>query len=117
MDSQIWLVGLGGFLGAITRYWVNLTFTKNRLFPLGTFIVNITGSFLMGILIGNEWIPVSVTLLAGTGFLGAYTTFSTFTFELFLLKKNQQQFLFILYMISSYFLGFLLAGLGYRISS
>ena len=117
MESQIWLVGLGGFLGAITRYWVNLTFTKNRLFPLGTFIVNITGSFLMGILIGNEWIPGSVTLLAGTGFLGAYTTFSTFTFELFLLKKNQQQFLFILYLISSYFLGFLLAGLGYWISS
>lgn len=117
MEGQIWLVGLGGFLGAIIRYWVNLTFTKNRLFPLGTFIVNISGSFFMGILIGNKGIPLSVTLLAGTGFLGAYTTFSTFTYELFLLKKNQHQFLFVLYLLSSYFIGFLLAGMGYWLSS
>jgi fluoride exporter len=112
MDSQIWLVGLGGFFGAITRYWVNQTFTKNRLFPLGTFIVNMTGSFLLGILIGNEWVPLSVGLLVGTGFLGAYTTFSTFHFELFLLKKDHRKILFFLYLTSSYFFGILLAGLG-----
>jgi CrcB protein len=117
MDSQIWLVGLGGFLGAITRYWVNQTFTKNRLFPLGTFIVNMTGAFLLGILIGNEWVPLSASLLVGTGFLGAYTTFSTFHFELFLLKKNKRTFLFFLYLTSSYFLGILLAGLGYWLCS
>jgi CrcB protein len=113
----MWLVGLGGVFGAITRYWVNLTFSKNRLFPLGTLIVNLTGSFLMGILIGNEWISLSVSLLVGTGFLGAYTTFSTLHFELFLLKKNKRQFLLFLYLISSYFLGILLAGLGYWLCS
>ncbi|MCQ6282113.1 fluoride efflux transporter CrcB [Bacillus sp. EB600] len=115
MVEQIWLVGLGGFFGAAARYWVNLTFSKTKLFPLGTFVVNLTGSLLMGLLLGNEWIPLSVSLLVGTGFLGAYTTFSTFNFELFLLNKSQRRFMFLLYLFSSYLLGILLAGLGYWI--
>lgn len=115
MINQIWLVGVGGFFGAAARYWVNRTFSKTKLFPLGTFLVNLTGSFLMGILVGTEWIPLSVSLLFGTGFLGAYTTFSTLNFELFLLNKNKQPFMFLIYLSSSYLAGILLAGLGFWI--
>lgn len=116
MDNQFWLVGIGGFFGAITRYCVNLFFSKYRLFPLATCLINITGSFFMGLLAGNKWIPFTVSLLAGTGFLGAYTTFSTFNFELFMLKKNKRHFQFIVYLVTSYLLGFLFAALGYWIA-
>jgi fluoride exporter len=117
MVVQIWMVGFGGFVGAIARYFVNQYFVSYRLFPLGTFLVNTTGSFLMGLLIGSNWISDSIRILFGTGFLGAYTTFSTFNFELFMLKKNHRDFQFTLYLASSYFLGILLAMLGYSIAN
>lgn len=82
------LVGVGGFLGANARYltakWVG-TLIAGR-FPLGTFLVNISGSFLLGLLGGvlaGRLVPQSdnVRLALGVGFLGAFTTFSTFEFE------------------------------------
>ena len=115
MYNQIWLVGLGGLFGAIARYLVTVYFSRFKLFPLGTFFVNMTGSFFMGILSANGWLSISVSLLVGTGFLGAYTTFSTMNFELFMLKKHNRHVLFILYLISSYCLGLLSAGMGYWI--
>ena len=115
LRNQIWLIGLGGFLGAITRYLMTVYFSKFKLFPLATFIINISGSFLMGILAGNERLSVSISLFIGTGFLGAYTTFSTMNFELFSLKQSRRHFLFILYLVSSYCLGLLSAGIGYLI--
>jgi CrcB protein len=117
MVDQLWLVGFGGCIGAMARYWVNLTFSKNGLFPQGTFLVNISGSFLMGILLGTEWLPLSVSLMVGSGFLGAYTTFSTLNFELFLLKKSKRKFMFVFYSACSYLLGTLVAGMGYWIGT
>ena len=115
MDSQLWLIGLGGCLGAITRYLVTIYFSTFKLFPLGTLVVNSTGSFLMGMLSANGWLSVSVSLLVGTGFLGSYTTFSTLNFELFMLKEHKRYFLFIFYLVSSYCLGLLSAAIGYWI--
>jgi fluoride exporter len=115
MFYHICLVGLGGFFGAIARYWVTVYFSWSKLFPLGTFLVNITGSFLMGLLLGNHGVSLSVNLLIGTGFLGAYTTFSTFNFELFILKKNNRQLIFSFYLVSSYIFGIISAILGYWI--
>lgn len=117
MLGQIWLVALGGFFGAITRYSVNRYFSRVRLFPFGTFLVNMTGSFLMGLLSGSKWISDSMHILVGTGFLGAYTTFSTFNFELLMLRRNQRTFQFYLYAISSYCLGIIFAFLGYLVTS
>jgi CrcB protein len=82
------LVGVGGFVGANARYilakWVG-TMTAAR-FPLGTVLVNISGSFLLGLLGGvlaARIVPQSdnVRLALGVGLLGAFTTFSTFEFE------------------------------------
>ena len=82
------LVGVGGFVGANARFlvarWVG-ALVETR-FPLGTFIINISGSFLLGVIgtmVAQKVLPNSdeVRLALGVGFLGAYTTFSTFEFE------------------------------------
>lgn len=69
----------------------------------------------MGVLAGSGWLSGTASLFVGTGFLGAYTTFSTMNFELFKLKQNRRHFLFILYLVSSYCLGLMSAGVGYWI--
>jgi CrcB protein len=80
------MVAVGGFVGAPSRYLldraINLRFESDL--PWGTFLVNMSGSFTLGLLTGlslsNHLSPLAKALL-GTGFCGAYTTFSTFTFE------------------------------------
>jgi CrcB protein len=82
------LVGLGGFLGANARFILargigTLFETK---FPLGTFVINMGGSFLLGVLgtlVAQKVMPNSeaMRMALGIGFLGAFTTFSTFEFE------------------------------------
>lgn len=92
-----WLaIALGGALGAILRHLITVWSYPvfNGKFPLGTLIVNITGSFLIGIayvliveraMLGHEW-----RLLLMTGFFGALTTFSTFSLESLILWHNGQ---------------------------
>lgn len=79
---QMVYVGLGGFLGANARYFLGVWVQQHvNGFPLGTLVINLTGSFVLGFLtaviqrlvLGREW-----TLLLPIGFVGAYTTFSTF---------------------------------------
>ena len=81
------IVGFGCFLGAVARYGVNVAMARlwAAPFPLGTFLINVSGSFALGLVasaaaerlgLGPSW-----RLLLGTGVLGAYTTFSTFELE------------------------------------
>jgi CrcB protein len=86
--THILLVGAGGCIGSIARYITVISVDKklNSFFPFGTIAVNVTGSFLLGLLFAlllkkaglnsQEW-----RLFLGTGFCGGFTTFSAFAFE------------------------------------
>jgi CrcB protein len=79
------LIGAAGGLGATARFLID-SLIRSRLaptFPLGTLIINLTGSFLLGLLLGlgTSMITAQWQLVLGTGFLGGYTTFSTASVE------------------------------------
>ena len=90
MIQQLILVGFGGAIGAILRFIVG-NFIETSEFPLSTFIVNILGSFLLGMLAVlsiNYGYSEEVMLFFATGLLGAFTTMSTFSLETITLMKN-----------------------------
>src|SRR3974390_942825 len=93
------MVGLGGFLGSIARFWVGsyITYRMGARFPFGTFAINISGSFLIGFIVTllaehADWSP-DLLYLIPVGFIGAYTTFSTFELEAFRSIRNGDIFL------------------------
>lgn len=81
------LVGAGGFFGAISRYLVDgwVSTTTGGGFPWGTLVVNVSGSFVLGLLFAASAergvIPAEIRAPILIGFIGAYTTFSTLTLE------------------------------------
>jgi CrcB protein len=110
--KQLGLVFLGGGLGSVLRYiigkWLNNT--ENGI-PYGTFVANILGSLLIGIILGyaakNEAISQNTTLLLATGFCGGFTTFSTFAYESHVFLKSGDFTTFAFYTIASFAIGFL----------
>lgn len=81
------LIGLGGFAGAIARYLVDglVSERTSGAFPLGTLVINASGSFLLGLLFAmtaeRAILPAEIRGPVLIGFIGAYTTFSTFMLE------------------------------------
>jgi CrcB protein len=81
------LVGAGGFFGAMSRYGMGLVVARYWTgdFPLATLLINVSGSFILGLFmtLATERAAVdpALRLLVATGFIGAYTTFSTFEYE------------------------------------
>lgn len=97
----ILLLGLAGGLGAGTRFVVDgLVRAKLRTaLPVGTIAINVTGSFLLGLVAGSVIVhaaPVELQAIAGTGFLGGYTTFSTASFETVRLIQSRRTVLALL---------------------
>ena len=116
--ANIIIIGIGGFLGAISRYGVALWIGQRwgRSFPLGTFVINVSGSFLIGLLMSlfTERFMVNPQwrLLLVVGFLGAYTTFSTFEYETGTLLKDSEWLIAGLNVVLSVFAGFVALKLG-----
>jgi len=105
--STIAVVAFGGALGAIARYGVNIGATQifGHGFPWGTLIVNILGSFLMGVVIAKfasmDNVSQELKTLYVTGFLGAFTTFSTFSLDFVSLWERGEMIQAVSYMLVS----------------
>ena len=112
-------IGLGAIAGALCRYYLTLWFVQRfgTAFPYGTFFINITGCFAMGLfttlLLERVFIlPLEVQLMITTGFLGAYTTFSTYGLESFIMLRDRPLIAASLYWASSAILGIVSVQLG-----
>lgn len=112
------MVGLGGFVGAIARFWVGV-YIANRMgtrFPYGTFVINISGSFIIGLVITvlaeRSSLSPNWRYLIPIGFVGAYTTFSTFEFETLRAIQDGQIAIGMLNVFGSVIAGFIAVWLG-----
>ncbi len=116
MLKDFLLVGAGGAIGSMLRYAGNIIY-QNKTFPATTFIINIVGSLIIGIVMGwclkNET-SANWKLFLATGICGGFTTFSAFSFENLLLLQNGKIFLSLLYIVGSVVIGIAAALLGYK---
>lgn len=104
---KILLIGVGGFFGAVGRYYISrgaLFFFGDKM-PYGTFIANVLGSFLLGILfilsLEKTFLGENLRLLLAVGFLGAFTTFSTFSVESVYMLRSHEYFSAFIYIAGS----------------
>ncbi len=119
MIRTLFMIGIGGFIGSILRYLVQLFFDKpdGSLMPTATIVVNVLGSFLIGIFfaIGEKenWISNEWLLFLVIGLCGGFTTFSSFSFQNFELIKDNLIGYLLLNIVLSVVLGILAVYLGY----
>ena len=115
-------IAFGGALGALSRYWLTVSIERfnGTGFPLGTFAVNLLGSFLIGLLyilfaeklsVADQWRPVIII-----GFLGAMTTFSTFSLDALLLFQQGHYNTALFYVLSSVMICIFAAYVGMQIA-
>lgn len=120
--TMILMIGLGGAAGSVARYLVS-TWIQRRSrsgFPWGTFVVNATGSFLIGVVFGafdhGAYSGDALTLMVA-GVLGGYTTFSTYSVENANLLENHRYRWLLLNAVGQIAGGLLVAAAGYSIAS
>lgn len=119
MLQNIILVGFGSMAGGIARYLLSMWIKQilPAIFPWGTFIVNMSGCLIIGLLSG--WLsslpllPVHHRLLFVIGFCGSFTTFSTFTMDNLNLLTTKAYGLFVLNISASIILGLLFTAIGF----
>ena len=115
--NMIW-VGLGGMLGALSRYLFGL-FIKSDTFPYATGIVNIFGALVMGFIMGlaiKGQISPSLRLFLATGICGGFTTFSAFAWENLALLQQQRYGSFLAYTLGTFALGMAATAIGYLLA-
>lgn len=110
-------VGIGGFIGTSLRYLIDTSIKQNTEtnFPLSTFLINILGSFILGIvseLSINSIGKHEINILLSIGLCGGFTTFSTFMLDNYNLVEDSNYFVSIIYVISSIIIGFVFLFLG-----
>jgi CrcB protein len=117
--KDILLVGVGGALGALSRYGLGLAILRwlGPGFPWATLFINVSGCLLIGMAMGGgagatAFLPRELKLAAVIGFLGAFTTFSTFGYETISLLQGGKPALAVGYVLASVFLGLASVGLG-----
>jgi fluoride exporter len=118
MLKNFLFVGLGGAAGSMLRYAVSLLLA-GRAFPMATLLVNITGSFLIGLILAlavkNENFAGNWKLFLATGICGGFTTFSAFSAENLQLLQTGKTGLSLLYIVASIVAGIVAAWLGYKL--
>lgn len=111
---------IGGFFGAIGRYAAGEWIEAENGFPFGTFVINLFGCFILGCFLTfvseKSNIRPEFTLLIGTGFLGSFTTFSTFSLETVALFQEGLIVMAALYVLATTAVGLTLAFVGHRIA-
>jgi CrcB protein len=122
LAAVLW-VGLGGFLGANARYLLGgwMASQLGAGFPYGTYVINVTGSFILGFFLAfaqdRTWVAPGARLLFAVGFVGAYTTFSTFEYESIRLLQDGEMLLGAAYLIGSVVTGSVAAIAGIALGS
>ncbi|GIN87235.1 putative fluoride ion transporter CrcB 1 [Heyndrickxia sporothermodurans] len=111
-------VGIGGIIGAVLRYLISMVAVNwGSPFPLATFIINIIGCFILGLyatyLSKLKNIPAFILTGFSTGVIGAFTTFSTFSYETFELVRHSMWGMAIIYLLSNLWGGLFSSLLGY----
>jgi fluoride exporter len=111
--TKLTFIAVGGAAGAVARYLVNVS-PLNRLltpFPFPTFVINVSGSFLIGLLLilltDRFEVSDNFRMAVIVGFLGAFTTFSTFEIELYGLARDRYFTTAAIYLVLSVLMGFL----------
>jgi CrcB protein len=120
---QVLFVALGGAIGSAARYLVGGWFAARfgAAFPYGTFVINVTGSFIVGLFLAFAQERVSLSpywrLFFAVGFVGGYTTFSTFEYESIRLIQDDEMLLAAVYLIGSVVTGGIAAIAGIALGS
>lgn len=120
--NDVFAIVAGAVPGALSRYHIT-EWTKAKFglhFPYGTFIINLTGCLAIGffwaILPSFTFYSHQLDLMVRTGFLGAYTTFSTYSLDILILWRNQQNFLSLFFAVASIIFGLIAVRIGAAIA-
>ena len=123
MWLQMLIIGAGGFLGAMSRFLLSgyaQNFSRKQIFPYGTLVVNVLGCLLIGLVFGliinYQLLGERTRLLVITGFLGSFTTFSSFGYETFVLIKDNEILLALINILTQVTFGLVAVWLGYILS-
>jgi fluoride exporter len=121
--NQVILVGLGGAIGSIARFKLSgllLAYTLNWRFPLPTFVVNIAGCLIIGVLAGlatkEQFFTADLRVLFFTGLVSGFTTFSAFGLETFMLIRRGELSIALAYVVFSIVIGLMLIWLGFMLA-